>query len=334
MNLFSQNVVFYGRSYTQPQYDEKVTWLAGLIARTHVHVVAAIELGERSSDCLDDIRRAVNNLDQTNWPSFEHQFVGAPSVDGEPLCTGLISRFPLSNTGSLQSYPQGFVVDLYNPGQNRWEAVPSRGYSRPIAYATVSPPNGAAPFNVFVVHFKSKRPRLSAHDGNNEPIGIARSAIQRNIEAAALRYYLDDFLPGQHAQDASVATFVVGDFNDTPTSVPAENIRGSFDKVPGPASPWSGVDKRRLLSTARLYLKTSAHEDKLFSYVHNESFTLIDQIFVTEHLAGRFSRMEVYNDHVFRHEELSESTDVERQWKSMASDHGAIVAEFTRMLRS
>ena len=58
--------------------------------------------------------------------------------------------------------------------------------------------------------------------------------------------------------------------------VPAENLRGPFDKVPGPSSPWSGPDQRRLLSCARLHLKTAAHEDRLFSYVHNESFTLLD----------------------------------------------------------
>ena len=152
------------------------------------------------------------------------------------------------------------------------------------------------------------------------------------MEAAALRYYLDDFLPTQYADDEDIPTFVVGDFNDTPDSVPLENIRGPFDKVPGPGSPWSEPDKRRLLRCARLHLKLSAYEDKLYSYVHDENFTLLDQVLVTEHLAGRFKRFEVLNDHVLRHAEIASPTDEEQQWKTSVSDHGIVIVEFVRML--
>jgi hypothetical protein len=126
----------------------------------------------------------------------------------------------------------------------------------------------------------------------------------------------------------------MGDFNDTPNSVPAENIRGPFDARPGPASTWSEPDKLRLLSCARLHLKFAAYEDKLFSYVHNESFTLIDQAFVMQHWVSKFQHMELHNDHVLRHHELSSSTtENDRQWKSAVSDHGIVVVEFNRVLR-
>jgi predicted extracellular nuclease len=114
--------------------------------------------------------------------------------------------------------------------------------------------------------------------------------------------------------------------------VPLENVRGPFDKVPGPAATWSEPDKRRLLSCARLHLKMTAYEDKLFSYVHNESFTLLDQAFVSEHLVSRFDHMEVMNDHVFRHQTISQNTTQEQQWKSCVSDHGLVVVELKRML--
>ena len=332
-NLFSPGVEFYGKKYSEAEYKDKINWVASLIAPAQVHTVAVLELGDHADDCLSDIRQAANANDLTGWPSFDHQFAGAPAPEGAPIRTGLISRFPLSNTGSLTDYPNGFVVDLYDPAESTWRAVPSRGFSRPVTYSTVIPPNGANPFNVYVVHLKSKRPRTTSRDGYNEATGIARSAIQRNIEAAALRYYFDEFLPRQYETNNKIATFVVGDLNDTPTSVPVENLRGSFDRKPGPLSPWSEPDKKRLLNCARLHLKISAYEDKLFSYVHDESFALIDQILVTEHLAGRFVRTEVYNDHVFRHQDLSESTDVDRQWKSRVSDHGAVVVEFSKMLR-
>ena len=38
------------------------------------------------------------------------------------------------------------------------------------------------------------------------------------------------------------------------------------------------------------------------------------------------------NDHVLRHGDISSPTDQEKQWKSLVSDHGVIVLEFIRML--
>ncbi|MCK5124754.1 MAG: hypothetical protein KAR42_00715 [candidate division Zixibacteria bacterium] len=340
-NLFSPGENFYGKSYTVDEYKSKIKWIASIISSSVVHCVAVTELGSISETCITDIIAAVNKLDEQdnmtagdiNMPPFAHSFAGEPGR-GSAIRNGIISRFPISKTGILDSYPDDFVVDLFDPQDSQWKEVPSSGYSRPVTFATITPPHGANPFNMFVVHLKSKRPRTANHDDSNIAIGTARSAIQRNIEAAALRYYFDEFLPDQYDSDKNIATFVMGDFNDTPTSVPAENIRGSFDTRPGPASPWSGPDKKRLLNCARLHLKFSAYEDKLFSYVHNESFTLIDHIFVSEHLVSKFKRMEIFNDHVFRHQEIKIDTDIDKQWKSTVSDHGVIVIELNRMLKT
>jgi len=336
-NLFSPGKEFYGSQYSPAEYDKKMDWIGSVIAKGHVHVAALTELGEDSESCINDVMRVANDRDATTWGPFKYEFRAAPSRGSTKIRTAVISRFALTNTESLTTYPEDFCVDLHRPGTSydeveNWIVVPSTEFSRPVAKVMVDPENGT-PFNLFVVHLKSKRPIKVERDGFNEAIGIARAAVQRNVEAAALRHYFDTFLPNQYEMDEKVPTLAVGDFNDTPTSVPVENIRGPFDKVPGPANPWSGVDKRRLISCARLHLKKSAYEDKLFSYVHDESFSLIDQVFVTEHLPGRFLRFEVYNDHVFRHQDMSSSTDQEKQWKSMVSDHGVIVVEFKRMLK-
>jgi predicted extracellular nuclease len=336
-NLFSPGNSFYGSEYTPAEYQAKVAWIGSRIAEGQVHVVGLSEIGEDSQTCIQDVMAAANNQDATGWPAFAHEFRAAPAPGGTRIRTAVISRFPLSATASLAQYPPGFRVDLLRPGTNpnvvgNWVVVPSTSYSRPVARVRVNPPPGGQAFHLFVLHLKSKRPKVADHDPAGDAIGIARSAIQRNVEAAALRVYLDTFLLQQYAADSSVATILVGDFNDTPTSVPLENIRGPFDKVPGPSSTWSEPDKRRLLSCARLHLKMVAHEDRLYSYVHNESFTLLDQAFISEHLVTRFDRMEVYNDHVFRHQDLSAVTDEEQQWKSQVSDHGIVVIELKRML--
>lgn len=333
-NLFSPGQQFYGSQYTQQEYDRKVDWIGMMIAAAQVQVAALVEVGELSQQCITDVMNAANQHGQSSWGNFSHEFRAQPGSASTNIRTAVISRFPLTNTTSLTNYPAGFTIELFQSATNTWVAVPSNAFSRPIAVATVNPPNNATPFNVLVVHLKSKRPRLSARDNHNQAIGIARSAIQRNAEAAALRFHLDTFLPQQFVADKKVPTFVVGDFNDTPSSVPLENIRGAFQKNPAPSSAWSAPDRRRLVSCARLHLKKAAYEDKLFSYVHNENFTLIDQMFVTPHLVGKFKHMELFNDHVLRHGTLSASTDQEQQWKSEVSDHGAAVAEFTRMLKT
>lgn len=337
-NLFSPGESFYGSEYTPDQYKKKVEWIGSRVADLRVHVCAFTELGEDPNICLQDVMQVANREDVQTKPPFSHTFFATPAKVGAKIRVAIMSRFPLTEKKSIVKYPAGFQVDLHKPGTDagnasNWITVPSTEYSRPIGKARITPPNNATPFNLFVVHLKSKRPTTAKHDNYNEAIGIARAAIRRNLEAAALRYHLDKFLPDHYKNYPKVPSILVGDFNDVPNSVPLENIRGRFDKDPGPSSTWTDVDKRRLLSCARLHMKKSAYNDKLFSYVHNESFTLIDQAFVTEHLPGRFSRLEVYNDHVLRHQSMSTATAEDQQWKSMVSDHGIIVLELTRMLK-
>jgi endonuclease/exonuclease/phosphatase family metal-dependent hydrolase len=338
-NLFSPGQNFYGSEYTPKQYAEKVDWIGKRIADLRVHVCAFTEIGENANTCLQDVMNVANREDTMTQPPFSDIFPAEPAKGSTKIRVAIMSRFPLSEKESLVTYPTGFKVDLLKPetdadNATNWITIPSTEYSRPVGKAKITPPKKATPFNLFVVHLKSKRAIKAKHDNYNEAIGIARSAIRRNLEAAALRYYLNSFLPAQYQADPKVPTILMGDFNDVPNSVPVENISGPFDKNPGPSSPWTEPDKRRLFSCARLHMKKSAYDDKLFSYVHNESFTLIDQAFVTAHLPGRFSRLEVYNDHVFRHQSMSEDTEEDQQWKSMVSDHGIIVLELTRMLKS
>jgi predicted extracellular nuclease len=341
-NLFSPGEHIYTSSgYTESQYLGKINWLASTIAFADVDVVALTEIGDNARSCIGDLVAVINQ--QNPNKAIRDTFIAMPSQGSTKIRAALLSRFPISNTGSHRSFPQGFKVDIHDLGSEEsdnanWLTIPIREYSRPVARARIDLPNNAMPFNIFVVHLKSKRPSLSTHDGqnkqNNEAIGTARAAIRRNMEAAALRVQLNKFLLDQFNADPKIPTIVLGDFNDTPKSVPLENIRGPFDSNPGPSSTWTDNDKVGLLTCARLHLRSGSHEDKLYSYIHEESYTLIDQALVTKHLARKFKHMEVLNDHVIRHKELKKNvTDDNRQWISIVSDHGAIVLEFTRMLK-
>ena len=340
-NLFSPGESFYGSTYDEPTYFEKINWIAGLIVSAQVHVCALTEVGEDDHRILNDLMETVNF--EGNPIHLTHCFAFEPAKGPAKIRAALLSAFPISDTHSLRDFPDGFSVDLHRVGsaeeaESNWLKVPIDEFSRPVAFGQINPPNGATPFKLVIVHLKSKRPSLAKHDGddrfNAEAIGSARAAIRRNVEAAALRCYLNQQLPRQFDADPDIPTILLGDFNDTPTAVPLEIIRGTFDKHPGASSPWTEVDKRALVTAARLHLRQGAHEDKLYSYIHNEAFTMIDQALITKHLIGKFQRMEVLNDHVPRHKDLSSTVTVaEQQWKSSVSDHGAIVVEFNRMLR-
>ncbi len=337
-NLFTPGIVFYGSEYSKEEYNDKIVWIRDMITYLNADVCALSEIGEKADQCLKDI---VDKLPKTHpeKPDFAYYEHFTPARTGEPIRVAVISRYKLKNKKSLVKYPDGFSVDLLEPGANagdekNWKKVPSYEFSRQVGQITVCL-SDTNMFNLFIVHLKSKRPKFAKHDGNNEAIGIVRSAIQRNVEAAALRYYLDTFLPNEYEKDSNVPSILVGDFNDVPNSVPLENIRGPFDRNPGPSRKiWAKVDRRRLISCARLHLKKVAYEDKLFSYVHNENFSLIDQAFVTQHLVTNFKRMEVYNDHVFRHQELKHDrrTKVDQQWMTTVSDHGVVLIELSDMI--
>ena len=332
-NLFSPGVTFYTSKYTQKQYDEKVDWIGKSLACLQVDVCAFTEVGKDPDACLDDVKKVANANDTTGRPPFNFKKHFTPAKVGAPIRVAMLSRYNLSDEQSFVTYPAGFEVNLPVPGTNNWVKVPFDEFSRPVGKAVVKLPNNAT-FNLFVVHLKSKRPKLSDADGalNGNAIGIARSAIMRNMEAAALRCQMNSFLLNQYTADPKVPTILMGDFNDVPNSVPLENVRGPFDKDLEPRNPWSENDKLKLISAARLHMKKAAYDDKLFSYVHNESFTLIDQAFVTMHLTGKFKRFEVYNDHVLRHQTSISGSEQEKRWKSMVSDHGFVVLELNRML--
>jgi predicted extracellular nuclease len=340
-NLFSPGVRFYNSQYTESEYLGKINWLGSTIAFANADVVALTEVGDNARACIDDLMGVINA--QNPAKAITDSYIARPSKGSTKIRAAVLSRFPLSDTTSMTAFPGNFKVDLHDLGthegeRSNWLEIPIREFSRPVAKVRVNPPSNVTPFNLFVVHLKSKRPTIAGHDGhdhhNNEAIGSARAAIRRNMEAAALRVHLNKFLVDQFDENPKIPSMLVGDFNDTPTSVPLENIRGPFDRDPGPSSPWTTNDKISLITCARLHLLKGAYEDRLYSYIHNESFSLIDQALVTKHLVGRFQHLEVLNDHVLRHEQLrTPVTDDDRQWKSIVSDHGAIVLQFTRMLR-
>lgn len=328
-NLFTPGNKFYGKEYTSSEYDTKVNWIAEMIAMNQVHVVGLTEIGEDPNTAIQSIQDRIKAIDPNM--DFSHRHIGAPGASSTKIRNAIISRYPIDDVGSLTSFDNSFNVDLFDDVNRTWNAVPGNKFSRPVCYGRITLPNNKK-FFLYVVHLKSKRPKTSSRDGHNEAIGIARSAIQRNLEAAALRYYFDKELVNRYNVNKDIGTILIGDFNDTPGSVPLENIRGVFDGDTRPASTWSEADKKKLVNCARLHNRFAAYEDRLFSYVFNERFSLLDQAFISMHYTGRFKRMELYNDHVFRHNALSETTDVAQQWKSMVSDHGAFVVELNRML--
>jgi endonuclease/exonuclease/phosphatase family metal-dependent hydrolase len=118
--------------------------------------------------------------------------------DGRGIDCAILSRLPV---GSVSSY-RHMRFGMPGGGMTR--------FRRDLLRARIEPA-GAAAFDVFVVHLKSKR----GESGESSAIRMA--------EAAAVRSVCDDLLKA----DGSARFVVCGDFNDTWESEPLRTIRGS-----------------------------------------------------------------------------------------------------------
>jgi endonuclease/exonuclease/phosphatase family metal-dependent hydrolase len=127
-----------------------------------------------------------------------HEVVLVEGNDGRGIDCALLSRLPV---GAVTSY-RHLQFPLPGGGQMR--------FRRDLLRARIEPP-GAPPFDVLVVHLKSKR---------GEATG---SAPIRLGEATQVRVICDEIL----RRDADARFVVCGDFNDTWDSPALAAIRGS-----------------------------------------------------------------------------------------------------------
>lgn len=190
LNLFDDHDDPYREDEGTPKKpDDQLRCLAGSIRSVNADVLCVEEVENR--DVLESFARTMlMDMGYRDVVSFE-------SNDVRGIECGVLSRFPVGPVTShrFRDFDDG--------------AGGKARFRRDLLQVRIEPP-GCTPFDVFVVHLKSKR-------------GDAESSLKdRMSEAHAIQSVLGDMLK----RDPSARFLICGDFNDTWDSQPLKTIAG------------------------------------------------------------------------------------------------------------
>jgi endonuclease/exonuclease/phosphatase family metal-dependent hydrolase len=307
LNLALPGRVFYEGQpgYDAAEYERKVHWLGGMLARLNADIVGFQEIWDEGA-LKSAVSASALRYAHVLAPGAEQGATGTPRV-------GLATRLALESVESVQDFAPHEQVPIPEIGLHT-------RFERPILKAALRTRQGVA-LHVLVAHLKSKRPKyLQDAAGNNiedrdDPVvtvrASMRSLLMRAAEAAALRG-----LVVQLTSRTRDPLILLGDMNDSPHSVTSQMIAATL----AAAYDRSARDVA-LYHAWEVQTDPALKRDMAYSHVHQGWPDLLDQIWVSEEFVGssKFAqgdvlRVEVFNDH------LHESRE---RWRS---DHGFVRA--------
>ncbi len=308
LNLASAEKSFYGRSYTQDEYQAKKNWLQSQLERMNADIVGFQEIFDEKA-----IRDVVGSI-----PMYKDAaIVMTPERPDKPVC-GLVSRFPILDVEYIDTFPETLTIEDL--------VIPINTFSRPLLRVRVLLPNKAKA-TIWVTHLKSKRPMLAdkeqrtPHDPVIRARGQARSLMQRAAEACALRNLLLEDLV-----QTSNPIMVLGDLNDSDQAVTTQIITGR----PPHRNLSHGIKQQawdRLLYNAKDIVARRSLETHFYTHIHNGHYGCLDHILLSQEFVqenrkhiGRVLNVAYYNDHVID-DTISDECIPPHQ-----SDHGQVVA--------
>lgn len=282
-NLVLPGVLYYGqRDYSELDYQKKLEWIAGRLRELDADVVGFQEVFHEEA-----LRQAL----KLSGLGYKHIYVsGEESAELQPRCA-LASRFPIEECESIEDFP-ALVPSVLG--------AESCQFRRPVLRALIRV--GQSEVSFFVLHLKSKRPEIPegfGDDGTGQVLGKAIALGMRGREAVALRLILVEEM-----KDNSRPVIVLGDLNDSASSVTTEMITGSF-----PRRGLRGVEKKgvwdTLLYNAGQLETLRASRDIHYTHIHEGHYECLDHIFVSEEFyhqnrrgLGVVEYLRVFNDHL------------------------------------
>ena len=306
------NLALPGRSYYANQepysaddYERKIAWLGGMLARLNADIVGLQEVWDEAA-LKAAVARSGLHYAHVLAPGAEAGATGTPRL-------ALATRLALESITSVTDFAPGQAVQVPEIGvQTRFE--------RPVLHAVLRMKHGQA-VHVLVVHLKSKRPKFlqdsagHALEDSDNPAVVARatlrSLVMRAGEAAALRGLVVDITQRTHDP-----LLLMGDLNDGPHSVTSQMIAATqavaYDRQARDVALFHAYD---------VQTEPAIKRDMGWSHLHQGWPEILDQIWVSEEFVGssKFAigdvrRVEYFNDH------LHESRE---RWRS---DHGFVRA--------
>ena len=247
---------------------------------------------------------------------YDRASVSVSERGGEGPAVALVSRFPVLDHDIIPEFPKAAQLEIDGV------AVPIYNFSRPVLRVRLQL-SDELDLIVFVVHLKSKRPKVpddvNPHDPRVQAIGESRSLMIRAAEATALRHLLLEAL-----ENTNNPVIVMGDFNDDGQAVTSNILVG--------AEPWRNLDtreKQRLWDVHLYNVKDiqarQSYRDVYYTHLHNGHYDSLDHILVSQEFVrqnprrlGYVEYVKVYNDHLID-ETLSD--DRIPKWES---DHGQV----------
>jgi predicted extracellular nuclease len=306
LNLTLPETTFYGKQkYTAEEFAKKKEWINQQLDNMNVDICGFQELFH-----VEALRNVLNEN-----PNYENaRVVVGENAEGLPS-VGLLSKYPITDVQVINSFPSQLEIDGM--------IVPFTRFSRPVLKCRVEVRPGVY-FIVIVAHLKSKRPMIADGVDRHDPLeigrGQARSLLLRAAEAAALREVLMEVL-----KDRNHPVIVIGDLNDTHTSVTTRIISGDppYRRLPmeHKIEIWD-----TLLYHAKDIQARVAYHDTYYTHLHNGHYEALDHIMVSQELVkenpkhiGRIGYVQIYNDHL-----IDDTFSNERVpcWKS---DHAQVV---------
>lgn len=306
-NLVLPNETYYGKKvYNQEDFDKKKAWILTQFDKLDADIIGFQEVFHEEA-----LRQVM-----LEHPKYKDAHLLMGERKGGSPAVALISRYPILSHAFFTEFPEQLSIEGLK--------VPFSQFSRPILKAKIEVKKGVA-IEVFVGHLKSKRP-LIPHDvkDRHDPLeiskGQARSLLLRAVEANALRTILL-----QSLKNRDTPVIVLGDLNDTHTSVTTQIISGQ-----APPKYWQTRHKEKiwdiLLYHAKDIQARQSSSDVYYTHIHNGHYESLDHIMVSQELVkenpnriGRIIFVRTFNDHIVD-ETLSE--DDISCWQS---DHAQVV---------
>lgn len=294
------HAVYPDLSYDQQEYEAKLRWSKQQLQRMNADIVGFQEVFQQQA-----LKELCAEEYGNNEPIVPHDTDNKPRV-------GIVSKFPIESYRSFTDYPENCKNDEFSE------------FRRPPLEAIIRLPDDTR-LRVLVIHLKSKRPLFvdgeSSRDLAHIAQATARSLRCRTAEALAVRQLA--------ISDLSKPTLIIGDFNDTETSVTTSIILGP--------KPWHGLPHKekeifwrsRFKSVSDDHLKRSLR-DTTYTHIHSGYYESIDHIVYSDHFSrknpkkiGKSVYLHFFNDHV-----IDQSQGYVRMSKE-TSDHGQLVATFS-----
>jgi endonuclease/exonuclease/phosphatase family protein len=322
LNLQLPGDAIYGDTdgWDQDIYDLKIDYTADTFRRLKADVIGLQELW--ASAALDQV------LEAAGMDSNYAALVPPGHNNKRIVCAAAVRRSILVGTPQwITNFPPEYVLKTGgdDPQQDFMEVRLST-FSRPVLHFQVQPDDRTPVIEVFVCHFKSRRPTQiwrerswydkDVHGPHVTALGYAISTVRRTAEAAALRVLITKLV-----KNTDTPVVVIGDMNDGKDS----NTLNILSEQPTYLTPLSSGGGDNALYTAQTMQEYRSVRDVYYTHIYKGQHDSLDHILFSQEFYDNSKRRKwAFNEMMVQNDHLNEDDHKE----SGTNDHGVIRVGF------